>query len=692
MFKFFRKYQTYILGVGVSLLMVVFLIEGAMPSLRGGGGGVDLSGEPIGKIAGQTITNGQYEAARFDLHVLGRLSTMFLMTVGQDDDAARAWMLMLHDAKSIGIAASEQDASLVLQAAGLSDDNAVTKAARSLEVTVPALRESAKHFAIVRQYKALALGVQLEPLPKWAEKFLSVASIINDPSAAGLDPQIRYFFLQRAAIELASSELRSRLSRPVAERFVSDQQASVKVTMLAIPAVSRAEKAPEPDAAALQALFDKYKNRLPGDTAGLGEDEPHLGYRFPDRVKLEYLAIGAEVLKKKVRIDEAEAIKFYNDHKMDFANAADPAGSQPSTRPAIKSYEEVRQMILTELKDQKAAELGERMVKAAAAMLTNDMRSLKEDNGYRDVPSAWSPMPLSAVATKLQEQFGVLPEVVRLEDRWLDRSALASLPGIGQGIVPVGGTRRVGLVDYVMSARELKPKSDDPLVSLHLQAKVPSQPLLNYMDGTRYLFRLTAVEAARSPEKLDEVREQVTADARKVAAFKALESEKTALLAKFNTTDIDKLASEVKGRVFTPSEFKRRTMGPRGGMSVPAVEDVGESKTFVDAVMDVAELNGGGAPTTRPSAGKTLAVAVPAKLTLYLVRIDSFTPMRRDELENATSNPLIAAGLYDRLMGASLQNPFSYDALAKRLNYAPLHDRKDEKNGGKKGDEPASSL
>lgn len=693
MFKFFRKYQAYILGVGVSLLMVVFLIEGAMPSLRrgGAGGGIDLSGEPIGKLHGETITNGDYQTAKFDLQNLGRLSNMLLMTVGQDDNAARAWMLMLRDAKAMGIAASEQDASLVLQAVGLNDDAAVTKAARNIEVTVAALRESAKHFAIVRQYKALVLGVQLEPLPTWAEKFLRLGAIINDPGSSGLDPQLRFFFLRQAAVELASTDLRARVSRPVAERFMSDQQSNVKVTMLAISAASRAEKAPEPDAAALQALFDKYKNRVAGDAAGLGEDEPHLGYRFPDRVKLEYLAITSESLHKKVRIDEAEAIKYYNDHKTEFANFSDPAASQPSTKPAIMPYEEARGMILSRLREQKAFELGDRMIKAAAALLAGDMRSLKEENGYHEMPASWSPVPLSAVATKLQAQFGVLPEVVRIEDRWLDRAALAKVAGIGDAILPMGGNRRAGLVDYVMSAREFKPKSDDPLISLRLQAKAPSQPMVS-MDGTRYLFRLTAAEAARSPEKLDEVRDQVTADARKVAAFKALEADKSALLAKLNSTDIDKLASELKGRVLTPAEFKRRTVSQRGEMSVPVVEDVGESKTFVDTVMDAAELGGSGTPTTQPAAGKTVAVAVPANLTLYLVRIDKFTPIRRDELENATSNPLIAAGLYDRLMGSSLLNPFSYDALSKRLKYEPLHERKEETSEEKPADEAAKTM
>lgn len=686
MFKFFRQYQQYFLVVGVTLLMIVFLIEGAM--LRGGmgRGGIDISGEPAGKLRGETLTVGDRQSASLDLHVLGSLNFLLIAnTQDRETEAASAWMLMLKDAEAMGISASEYDASIVLQAVGINDEEATKSAAERLRVTPAAVRQAARHYAIIRQYRALTLGVRLEPLSTWAQNFLQLTALINEDRFSG-DPrmaQYRMFMLQRVAMEMNAHDTQARTSKPLAERFMSDAQARVKITAVAVPAESLAADASEPDAAALQTLFDKYKGRLPGDATGLAEEDPRLGYRFPDRVKIEYLSIASAALKRKARVDESEALKLYNDRKQVFRNEPNPASTQPSTQPLFKPYEEVRSLIIDALREQKAEELGDRMMKAAQAMLAHDARALKEADNYREVPADWAPMALSQVAAKLQEQFGVLPEVVRVEDRWLDRDALAKLNGIGSAILPIGGNRSASLAEYVMSARELAPKSDDPLISLRLQVKLPSQALLGGTGDTRYLFRLTAAEAARSPEKLDEVRDQVMRDARRVAAFAKLREQKDKLLARLSDTDVDKLAKELKGKVITPPEFSRRTMGARGEMSVPNIEEIGESLTFVQAVMDAAEAN-----------TKSLAVPVPANLTLYLVRIDKFSPLRRDEIDTITANPLIAAGLYDKLMGRTASDPFSYESLSKRLKFEPAHPEKDAKKDDAKKDEakkPAAS-
>src|SRR5690606_473205 len=147
--------------------------------------------------------------------------------------------------------------------------------------------------------------------------------------------------------------------------------------------------------------------------------------------------------------------------------------------------------------DQNASKLAEDILKAATVMLNEDARRLPTTSlGYRETAN-FTPMPLAAVAEKLEEQFGVRPDVVREDSRWLDRRDLMQLEGIGVSVLRAGGmSRAVPFADYALSAMEIQgTEVTGPLASLRLQTKLPSQPLTTF-EGDRYLFRLIEAQPA----------------------------------------------------------------------------------------------------------------------------------------------------------------------------------------------------
>ena len=106
MLKFFRKYNKWILVVGASVLMVVFLLPSGgkwlMPSP------ID---QPVGEVDGRTITLGEQRRAVSELRVLGvigqrtaGLEGLFTSLSGLDDPLA--YVLALHEAKKLGLSAS----------------------------------------------------------------------------------------------------------------------------------------------------------------------------------------------------------------------------------------------------------------------------------------------------------------------------------------------------------------------------------------------------------------------------------------------------------------------------------------------------------------------------------------------------------------------------------------------------------
>ncbi|MCX5659318.1 MAG: hypothetical protein NTW19_06290 [Planctomycetota bacterium] len=671
MFKFLRQYQNWILAVGVTMLMLVFLIEVPLStSFRG-----DAESQAIGTINGEKIRLGDQRAADAEINVLGSINQ--LLAQGGGSEKALQWLLMVREARSMGLDVS-RDQIEQLKHTFLGEEETQIQAAAKLGVSMGTIDTAIRHWGMVQQMQEMILGLG----------HLAFNERIAMYGQAMQFAQMGY--MPGAMMILEGTRGKPRVSEPLLLHFVQEQQATVEIAALAIPAeryLSQVKTVPDEIA---QGLFDKYRDKLPGETDSASPSDPGygLGYKSPDRVRLEYLALPYDRLRAKIDVDEADILTYYDENKAEFRPAPpEPGATQPAAAPADPASPDdaARAKIIDRLKDQRANDLANRAFKLAQSILSEEVRKLKDEGGYRVVPADFKPVSLESVAQQVQKQFGILPDVRREDDRWLGASDLPLLPGVGRSAA--NGRQSEPFAAYVLSAKEMSPKSDNPLVALRLQVGVASVPTIG-IDQSRYLFRLIAAEPARVPASLDEVREKVNADARRLAAFELLKKDTPRWAERLQKEKLDAIAKEIGRSVITPAPCRRRDLNAGG--QAPQIDGVGRDAKFVDSVFALArEAFARGPIESAPAAQRSRAIASDASMALYLVRVDGFKAITRKDYDRMASNPLLV-GSMQQLIAPLEKNddPFTIAAIKKRLGFVSAHAEKAEEEPAPK---PAKS-
>jgi hypothetical protein len=659
--KFFRKYDKWLISIGMTVLMILFLIEPTLSMLQPDTGKQELGRTRLGKI-----TMGEQRAAGNDMEILSSISP--LMIYGIDKSDALAWTLMLQEAQSMGLSAGDYEVEVVLRNLDFKDgalDPRLKQFAASRGTNTAGVVEAVRHWLIIQSYRELTLGLGKMQTADRIQLLTSMSRYMTPEILQ--NPMLRQFIEQQFHSVGMASAGSPRLSEPLIKRFLYDQRATLRVAAVVIPATLYADKAPAPDEAALKALFDQYKDKLPG------EGEPYgLGYKQPPRVKLEWLSLPLDRLLAKVQVDEADALSFYDANATRFTVEVPPPASQPaSTQPEQpkrrqQAYEEVRDRVFTQLRRQRASELGAKIAKAVTSTLQENVRTLPMDSGYRAIGPGFEPVPLSVAAEQVFKQFGVRMDVVRRDDRYLTRSDIAELPGLGEVAIGQGAT----LADYILSARELK-STDARFATLRFQVGVPSEPISGGSDEAVYILRLIDAKPTEVPSSLLEVKPQVQRDAQLLAGYKQLLANTDSWQRRAVTEGLPALAKELKTTVINPPAFTRRD--PRtGGTLAPELPGIGRSIALVDRAFDVAARASERA-ATQPGkpADRVDAVPVDGRLALVLVRVEQFQPMNEmDYIEAQAQIPMIAPQIQEMLLRSQFKEPpLSRAVLEKRLGF-----------------------
>lgn len=669
MFKFFRKYNNYILVIGVVVLMVAFLIQPVLSIFM-----PDPAQDVIGTLESEELTLGQRRGAANQLDLLA--SAFPLLRLPESVDAMQ-WMLAMRDAEAMGLSASiaEVDLLVLMINRWIEAFNAMNtsnrpvpqlqleRIAKRLRVSVESLRGVLRDRIVYEDYKSLVAGLQH-------------VSLIQQ-----LDHQVQMYELTRQGMTQLAYRLSykanpmPRISVPRREHFLHDLYSRVRVTAALVDAQAYLHRVEQPAQQEVEDLFDRYKNDLPG------QSEPNgIGYRFADRVKLEYLSVPFNRLRQTVQIEEADALSYYDRHPHEFKIAlpsTQPGDAPPDSTGAItQPYEVVRGQIVDQLKDEQATALGDRIMKSAQAMLLEDARSLDESEGYRVVTPDWQPISLQAVADRLKKQFGVQVDVSPHDQEWLTREGLAQLPGIREAFLV--GTRTYSFVSYATSARELlDPDTPHPLASLRLQAMLPSSPLISASRG-RYLFRLTAAQRSHPPDSLEEVRPQVVEDARRLAAYELAKQDIEMWHQRARTETLEGLASQADLTLINPPAFAKHepafSEGQTGRLQPPNIEAIGRDQSFVDAVFDLSQRTreAGGVQQVPPDQ-RLVVLPIDRRFSLALARLDETLPMTRKDAEMMSLLQPVDT-MISLLFNADLAvDPLSFDAIADRVGYKPAH-------------------
>lgn len=301
-----------------------------------------------------------------------------------------------------------------------------------------------------------------------------------------------------------------KLSEQRVESAATEFFHSVDAQIVPILAIDRIDEIPEPTTEELQAQLDEYGGLNPG------EGEHGFGYRLPDRVKLEWLAIPAESVREMISasgaLDEVALLKHWRRKERE----GEPGIPEVDVSKQIPDI--VRQDLLDELTEAKLDELE----KFAYDRIRSVWRQLPTENGYLVLPENWDErrVKLPELAQAIQDREPNLPTPVYevRGDEWMTAADLRQIDGLSRASTDSFG-RMQRAPELAMAAKEFH-DPNDPVIE-QIQARQTSPPLRT-ADGSIYFFRILEADRSRAPESVDEAREALVRDLKALRAYQQL--------------------------------------------------------------------------------------------------------------------------------------------------------------------------
>lgn len=646
MLKWLRKYNTWILVVGGVLLMVAFLLPQTIQEL----GRRKLSG-PVFKYSGGSITGEEYGQASREFSVVAPLlrssSPMQVRLAAENTDH---WIMLTREAEDAGLVGGPRDGQDLYNQL---IDSVADFGVRFMRLEPEKAKEQARlrYDEMVRQLSA-------------------DAKLTQDQVFQGLAKLKGTFRLQA---------LHDRTPRYSDRRLIlgaKELAGSASVEYFLIPAEREMGSVPAPTDAEIQAHFDKYKNAEPGS------GEFGIGYQLPDRVKLQWMTVNRELIKKAILPDAVEIekrfLKLY------------PSGKPPA---GIDEAAE-RTKIQTAVVNEQADRVMKTIDQTVRAEFDKAKRKLEPDGDYLRLPTDWAAQRPSfekladLIVTRVQEQHSIKiarPTLNNADDRWLNSKDFAGLPGIGSASLQVGN-RSEPFTRLPMLVKEL-----DGSKSLFLQAGVPSSDAVQDTAGSRYYFMISEARKRSGPDTLAEVHDQVVRDIRRLGGYQRLLTKLEAMRDKASTSGgLEALAQpepNAEGdaaRTLTISKAtveSSRFSPPDQNVDSDALrKDILQVASALDPTVDI---------KTIPESQRVLLRPVPKSLGVFAGRISGISPVTVERLRGMSSN--ISFQLQRQELPRDPEtNPFTLAAMEKRLNVEYLDGRKSKTETSNK-DKPVAA-
>ncbi|HWP41023.1 MAG TPA: hypothetical protein VNL70_08855, partial [Tepidisphaeraceae bacterium] len=330
-----------------------------------------------------------------------------------------------------------------------------------------------------------------------------------------------------------------KLSAPLVEHELAATMQQIRLHIVDFSTRDFEASVPEPTQQQLQEQFQRYADVLPG-AAPTDANPFGFGYKFPNRVRFQYIAIPRQQVRQAVRATksdydwEVEAYKYYLRHPERFP-ATQPqsptttstdaftlgggSGATTSAAATTQPFEQVRDEIIATLLEPQIDKLQRQIqneilqklnqgYEAYRASATNTAPAAATEPATR--PAGYESFQfLQELARQIEQKYKVTPTVAAIND-YKGPLELRLVPGIGQASL---------FAEFAMSAEPFVPadQRDRPEV---LSLYEPSKPLPDDA-GDVYIFRLTDALPAQRPGSIEPVQEQVKADWKKARAFEA---------------------------------------------------------------------------------------------------------------------------------------------------------------------------
>lgn len=360
-----------------------------------------------------------------------------------------------------------------------------------------------------------------------------------------------------------------KASQPYRNHELATRFQQMKVNAVEFAGADFSEKVPAPTRQQLQEQYDKWVE-VDREAADARTDPYGFGYRFPSRVKLQYLCIPVTELRKAVEMRrppsrwEVDARKYYQLNEARFSATTQQASTTgPTTRRVIKPFEEVRKEAMEALIQPEIEKLQNEVYRYVSGVLTADWNATQTATGATQPSSLGvsyqSYEYLQKLAADVQGRFQVALTIEQWSD-YLSQRDLAAKGGIGlsQTIAKISMPRYAMLDPKAEKAVVDREQRRTPGLPKAMELWQPSQMLQDQANNL-YVLRLTASDRARKPTGLDEVAAQVQKDWLLVQSMKLAREAADAFLATAKEKGFATSAQASKRPFLSSDYFSRGT-------------------------------------------------------------------------------------------------------------------------------------
>ena len=609
-----QNYNKQILAVVSMLLLVVFLMPTAVT--RCSSGGADAGTVYATAADGSTLTLGELDRMRAELAVLELMGDPMSQALGLDKNPEHWWMLV-KEAGDAGLIGGPADGRALLEMAapmrGTTADELLGRLCGSARQQPQVVLQALANLRGVERLVNLVLGAR------------------------------------------NLSEVRARLA---ARELLAD----VTCDVAPIDAFTVGDAVPvdPPSAEQLMQTFTKGKAFLAG--AGPGG----IGYLVPDRVRIEWILIPSGDIARSVANDPAlgpvELRKeFRRDPRAFGVTEAELAPG--ATAPSFDAYAaKVRDAVERRL-------LKERVERIATFVRDWGRAALRDapaEGGRVKLPEDWATAmpPLAELSGRLAATFGIA------------RPDPSSSTGDGMTFAEIDGNAFLGRATSAEFGRPMRVsalvramREFDPESRLAVQPGVIG-PVATTPTDDVLVWRVTMAEKAHEPASLDEVRDAVVRDATAEARYAKLSAMADELAAKAGGQGLDTVAKEYGttvqaasgvhlAAVQTMNQFGLRFAGslPKAGQDVDAIRAVVRFALALPTDKPIDAL---------PVADRTMAVAVPSKLAVLVVRINGIVPLFEEDYRVLVERGAIARAMMEDEPAPDVAASFGLEAMRKR--------------------------
>ncbi len=499
MIKFMRKHNKKLLAIFASGLLVVWLGSSALEQMFR----PDMGDELVGKAFGEEFDRNAYRMANMRTSVLGDMGVPWSMpwAMGRlrfpiEPIDELTWYLLDLEARRTGVEIPRAEAERFLKMAGIPGDR----------------------IGIIRD----RTGMSVERILSALEDHLRISRVGQLASAA------------------------VQVSPPEVDHYIRDTRERVTVRLAALTAEDFVDPKAKPTVEEMARHFHEYHETLPG------QGKHGFGYKWPDRVRVEYLIADVSKIEESLKIPRDESRQYWSDNRKKYTKevpVSQPAATKPSTQAAdtqpttstkpatktlVKSFSEARDEVLAEMKRRRAPEVADRIIRQALRRLNEPWFDVKvsEETRYKPAPQGVdAPDYYEKIAHEVCRRAD-LPEaclrVVR-PMRWLTRDEAAELEGIGQASIEAQQADDETPLDFVDIAFRVQGLYTPPEEEMHTTALALYETFNSPLRGGGlagedfYLFRVLASEPSHAPKALEEVKDRVVEDLKQLAGYQKAE-------------------------------------------------------------------------------------------------------------------------------------------------------------------------